>query len=344
MPLRRRDVRDNSVQLALERALKDDGRLSHREVVEIIRSTLDHGTITFTEQEDLRTILHKSTTLSVRSKWLLSSLLKHLRDQNQTPSRFSVPEEASNLVCDFLQRSGGGKFSKLYRDEIGLGLLMRLSKPGLIDQGESSLCGPSSLLYHLASDRPIDYARFGIDLYEKGCASIGKLKVQPGQDCRNYCPRGKIDSVDWMMTASIRDSENWFFDYESVGNEFAGITLPREMANWFEKIGYQDVRNQTNLVHSRGAAAIAEANRLFANKYRVCLLVGDQMLKANQQNQKSATANHWVVLRSMINRSPSGVTLKIFTWGKGEYQVPTAGNLAESSFLNNFYGYVAAKL
>ena len=31
-----------------------------------------------------------------------------------------------------------------------------------------------------------------------------------------------------VNNSEIRDSENWFFDYESVKNEFAGITMPSE--------------------------------------------------------------------------------------------------------------------
>jgi hypothetical protein len=35
--------------------------------------------------------------------------------------------------------------------------------------------------------------------------------------------------------------------------------------------------------------------------------------------------------------------MTIFTWGNGNYQVPQSGVLPLDDFLENFYGYVAAK-
>jgi hypothetical protein len=36
------------------------------------------------------------------------------------------------------------------------------------------------------------------------------------------------------------------------------------------------------------------------------------------------------------------ISLTVFTWGEGMRAVPRTGDLSLSSFLNNFYGYVAA--
>ena len=53
---------------------------------------------------------------------------------------------------------------------------------------------------------------------------------------------------------------------------------------------------------------------------------------------------HWVVLRSLIDRSNGKVALTVFTWGEGEYQIPHGSkDLSVGDFLDNFYGYVAGK-
>ena len=98
---------------------------------------------------------------------------------------------------------------------------------------------PSRVLFNIASTSPIQYARFAIELFEKGKSIIYRLVIEPGKDVRNYLPSpGDIAPVDWMTMASIRDSENWFFDYDTAEKEFAGITMPRRAgplvpSGWF---------------------------------------------------------------------------------------------------------------
>jgi hypothetical protein len=251
---------------------------------------------------------------------------------------------AADMVCDFLQRTSGTHFPLLHRDEVGVGLLMRIANPGILRQGQASLCGPTALLHSVVSDQPVQYARFAIDLFEKGKAKLGRLLIEPGKDVRNYLPpRGAIHQVDWLTMASIRDSENWFFDYDSVKAEFAGITMPGELAHWFRLAGYSDVREETNVYFNKGTGTLDDASRLFAKGYRVCLFINAQMLEASEQTKSSTIPDHWVVLRSQIDRTEGKVRLTVFTWGKGSYQIPQGGDLTVKDFLGNFYGYVAGK-
>ena len=74
------------------------------------------------------------------------------------------------------------------------------------------------------------------------------------------------------------------------------------------------------------------------------MFINGQMLEAPNQTKSSNIANHWVVLRSPIDRSGGKVTAKVFTWGNGDYKIPQGGDLSVDDFLKNFYGYVAAKV
>jgi hypothetical protein len=342
------NLKSGSVTRALRKGLKGDLTLDHPEVVDIIRSTLSNGIVSASELADLSTVAATSRSILPRSKAMLEMFVVQVKSTVAGKGPYSLPTPkhvfAADMICDFLQRSGRTYFPKLDRDEIGVGLLMRIANPGTLRQGQASLCGPTALLFNLVSDQPGQYARFAIDLYEKGRAKIGRLLIEPGGDIRTYRPPpGSIHPVDWMTMASIRDSENYFFDYDSIEAEFAGITLPGELAHWFRLAGYSDVREETNVYFNKGTGTLDDATRLFSNGYRVCMFINAKMLDAKEQTESSTIPDHWVVLRSPIARSGGKVTLKVFTWGNGDYQIPQAGDLSQDDFLGNFYGYVAGK-
>ena len=71
-----------------------------------------------------------------------------------------------------------------------------------------------------------------------------------------YLPPSTLDHIDWLTCASLRDSENWFLDFDDTGfmSDIAGITLPSEMEQWFRKAGYE---LSPNLGDGRGQAAAA---------------------------------------------------------------------------------------
>lgn len=152
-----------------------------------------------------------------------------------------------------------------------------------------------------------------------------------------------------MTLASIRDSENWFLDYDTAGKEVAGATLPGELAHWFRKSGYRDVVEETNLVLDKGTGTIDKANEYFRNGYSVCLFIKFNPLKQDDQFQEGGLfEKHWVVMRSPIDRSNGKIRAKVFTWGTGEWEIPqvtTSGSkdLPVDKFLRNFYGFVAGK-
>jgi hypothetical protein len=337
----------NSVKRGLRMGMNDDDRLSHEESVDMLWETLRNGTLSMTEVNDLDVVATQSRSISPWSRAMLNTFVSQAREAiaHHGPYRLYTLKQqfAAEMVCNFLKRPSRKHFPNLNQNEIGAGLLMRIAHPGILDQGAASLCGPTALMHSVASDRPGEYARFAIDLYEYGKAKLGRLMIEPGKDARNYSPNGKIPPVDWLTMASIRDSENAFFDYDDADKEFAGITLPGELANWFRRAGYSDVKNVTNVVFNKGGGTLDEADRLYAAGYRVCLFIGINMLSGRDQTSGSTTAEHWVVLRSPITRTGENVRLTVFTWGSGNHEVPQSGTLSLENFYRNFYGFVAAK-
>jgi hypothetical protein len=255
------------------------------------------------------------------------------------------PQEQAHAVVDaFAARGAGGLFVHILRADVARGLHDRIDKPTLIDQGASSLCGPSALTLNVATHNPVAYVKFVIALYERGVGDIQRLHIKAGKDLRDYDPAGNVAAADWIPIASIRDSENYFFDYQSSENEFAGITLPRELEDWFRKIGYSRVVNETNLLTDQNEKNIREADRLYKDDYWVCLLINDKLLYPDKQDSGSMVPTHWVVLTSDVKIAGGNISFEVFSWGNGQYQVPHGkAPLTLDHFFDVYYGYVAAK-
>jgi hypothetical protein len=333
-------------------ALVGDHSLDHDKVVEILRTALANGMVTTTELDDLEMVAEKSKSITVRSKKMLKLFVDKARSKitQYGPYRMPLGRQvfAANMACDFLKRSGNGFWPHLDRDEVGVGLLLRVAKPSLLNQGQANLCGPAAFLFNLLSDQPGEYARYAIDMYEKGAARIDYLLVKPSSDLRSFrLLPGTTDPIDWITMASLRNSEDWFLHFDSIHGTLSGATTQLEMAWWFNRAGYSDIRQEANFTrHQRDADNMDEASQLWAAGYRVCLLIDDLMLSASEQAQSGSALfmdRHWIVLRSKIDRSGGNVKMKIFTWGEEDYQVPKGGPLPLDRFLENYYGYVAGK-
>jgi hypothetical protein len=352
------EIATPSVNTALRRGLVDDSRLDYAEVVDIIRATVADGMVTAFELDDLLTIVKTSKTLSPTSKKLITIFVGDERKRSFGVGPYDLNSDqkklAAEMVCDFLKNTRTTFFPMLDPHRVGIGILRRIAKPSLMDQDQASLCGPAALMFSYASDKPAQFARFAIDLYQKGQANLGRLLIKPGKDVRHFTPPLTMDHVDWLTGASVRDSENWFLDFDDTSkkSDLAGITVPSEMEQWFRKAGYQDVRDNTNISQfNKDIDTVNEANGLIDKGYRVCLFINANMTEYGDQSDKgSVFTMHWVVLREKIQVMNGNVKAKVFSWGKGEYEIPhpdpNTGNLKPLSvadFLQNFYGYVAAK-
>jgi hypothetical protein len=346
MPIDWTEIKSRKIRDAFRTALSDDKQLSHSEVVEVLRSALDDGNLSGEEISDLNKVAKTSETILPRSKHMLVNLaFEAFQVSAYGPINFSTSRQkyAADILCDFLKRMGQPYFSRLDRDRVGIDLLLRVSNPNIINQKNTTLCGPVSFLYSLAFDSPAAYAKFGIDLYEKGKARIGRIEIEPSSDCRSYFPLPPISHGEWLTAGSLRDSENFFFDYDSV--EASGSSSNDEMARWFERAGYTDVQYEDNIVMSRGAGDISLVNKYYNAGYRVLLRINSKLLYKESQADSSHRGNHFVVLRSPISVfGQTAVRLTVYTWGTGQRNIPAEGTqLSPGGFLEHWYGYVAAK-
>jgi hypothetical protein len=244
----------------------------------------------------------------------------------------------------------GAAFTNIDQLDLEGTLQERINDPSKIHQRGSSLCGPASFLFCLATRHPTLYKQFIEDLYWNGTAKIGSFEVSPGEDCREYNPGGKIAAADWVGLASIRDSENAIFDYDEVDDAFAGITLPHELAGWFRKSGlYAQVVSDCNVIATRSEENFNTALQYFRNGWNVAILIHASILQEaafdrNPIAQLFNIPNHWVTITYDKRTQPDGrFDLAVFSWGKRFMPIPETGLIKMDQFLDSYYGYIAVK-
>jgi hypothetical protein len=340
------DVKSRSILDAFRVALSDDRHLSHAEVVEVLRSAMNDGYLSEQEIDDLQVIANTSETIMPRSKAMLLYLRKAANlvyGYGPISVATSRQKYAADLIFNFMKRMGQNYFPKLDRDEVGIDLLLRVSNPNILNQRSAGICGPMGFLYSLAFDSPAAYAKYAIDLYENGKAMLGNLRIDPSSDCRQYSPPRPMSPADWLTAASLRDSENFWYNYSSIGEDDGGTHLP-EMAKWFDKAGYTDGHYENNSFYSLKLKDIDVVNRYYNAGYRIVLRINDKLLYAETQNEKSSKGNHVVILRSTISIVGNTIGLKVYTWAEILRPIPAPNTqMSPSGFLEHWYGYVVAR-
>jgi len=85
----------------------------------------------------------------------------------------------------------------------------------------------------------------------------------------------------------------------------AGITWPVDIENSLRAVGYTKVINKANTTRLAGYQLMNEASDLNRKGYHVLMLINTQLL--GQNSAWSATADHWVKLRSAHHGGHVGV-------------------------------------
>ena len=248
---------------------------------------------------------------------------------------------ALSLIQNFPPLPKGRPFPRIAESDIVAGLADRIQDPTKQNQGAAGLCGPAAFFYCVLNYKPELYVQYVIDLFTTGKARIGSLEVKPGAACRVYQPPvAKISAVDWVALASLRDSDNLVMDLSSVDDALSCGSMPADVADWFRKIGYRDVRNDTNLYFCKGRKEIEALDREMRVNRDVCLFINDNMLDDHTCRLKSTFVNHWVVVDEPPEIKGGRISLSVYTWGEIQ-RIPTVGTLSLEEFSRNFYGYVS---
>lgn len=260
----------------------------------------------------------------------------------------SKPEDAKVLVSEFSARTGDLSFN-VTRSDIATSLNILIDDPDSINQGSHNVCGPAAMLRSVLHRDPKFVANFVINLVEKGKANFGPRMIDPSSDLKEQEYKGAwtIDAASWVAASSLRDDENWWFDYEGTPDEDAsGITTPGEIKDWLEETGlYSNVEDDVNLVVTKDTAHAM--NLTYDEAIDNILLINSNILYT-ENNDPSITEliagafpTHYVVLASDVKYDSGNVKFNVWTYGtKYVYKI----NVPQTRFEENYYGAVIASV
>ena len=270
---------------------------------------------------------------------------------------------AKLLISQFVKLSSAVNFNPAFSGENnGKGAVKkiiehldaRIAKPWEIDQADTSLCGPAVFFYCLAKDCPALYVKSVIELYMHGETKINDLYIKPSSSCKKATLPEGMASIDWITLASLTDSSNALYNYDSDTDKFSGITLPGRLESWFKAAGYKHVSQQTNLFFDESVDSLLKAQSAFKAGKNVCLFLSAKSRYIPMTI--SLIPNHWAVMsRSLkvgnlrsINFSSNADEIKdekfdleVFTWGREALNM-NKKQLSLYEFSDYYFGYVIA--
>ncbi|GLA74444.1 hypothetical protein AtubIFM55763_005688 [Aspergillus tubingensis] len=269
----------------------------------------------FSQNPAARSAIGRDTTLSD-----VISKATDMADRIAGTSTNLQEEDSSGLLTT--RRA----WPRLDPDEV-LPRISKLSeKPGEFNQGTVPLCTPGMFFYHLFKLKPTETAQFAKDLYGLGQATLGGLRVRPSDDLRrtNY-----VDIVsrnialelvppetDWMMMCSLRDSRDWFIDYEGASDESGTVALDTaasELETWYNATGF--FTNVTwNPYYEAGPPIDTLRNLDVSSTKSVALLVDSRVLGSG--DVKGTTHIIGLTSKPQINATDNSIKFEYWTWGK----------------------------
>ncbi|MCF6258508.1 MAG: hypothetical protein L3K25_19810 [Gammaproteobacteria bacterium] len=263
-------------------------------------------------------------------------------------SQFVKLSSATNFKPAFsVENNSKGTMTKIIKH-----LRDRINEPWRIYQAGTSLCGPAVFFYCLAKDCPALYVKSVIELYMYGETKINDLHIKPSSSCKKARLPDEMNSIDWVTLASLTDSSNALYNYDSDADKFAGITLPGRLESWFKAAGYKHVSQHTNLFFDKSVDNLLKANNAFKAGKNVCLFLSAKSRYVPMTI--SLTPNHWAVMsRSLKVGNPRSINfssnadeikneefdLQVFTWGK-EAEKMNPKKLSLHEFSDYYFGYV----
>jgi len=267
-------------------------------------------------------------------------------------SQFSKLSRAANFMPAFSGRDNGKGAVKKITEHLS----SRIVEPWTIGQAGTSLCGPAVFFYCLAKDCPALYVKSVIELYLYGETKINNLHIKPSSSCKKAARPDNMASIDWITLASLTDSSNSLYNYDSDADKFSGITLPGRLESWFKAAGYKHVSKHTNLFFffDKSIDNLLKAKNAFKEGKNVCLFLSAKSLET--PITISLTPNHWAVMsRHLKVGTPRSINfsttaeeikdkkfdLKVFTWSLEALNM-NKKQLSLYEFSDYYFGYVVA--
>jgi hypothetical protein len=248
-------------------------------------------------------------------------------------------------IATFEQSPQPGVWPSIPKANLIAEIRERVANPYRVNQNYTPFCGPAAIVFELVARQPARYVAICQALYETGQFQSRTKIVRPSDGLRQSKVRGGMSFADWMLIATLRDTENLIFpvDASSSGlvNNIAGITTPWEMKGWiYEILGYDQTNFDSTFVWGEfDAMRTAQAAR--SQNGVAFLLIDASMLQGDAP--AIAYPNHWVSYQGNLHiddgvwhKHDSGhIRFDCYSWGR-LFSV----NRGEGSFEDYMWGVV----
>jgi Putative peptidoglycan binding domain len=278
-------------------------------------------------------------------------------------SRRAAVAQAQNLIDRFRTTTYAGKWHPtLSRREVADRLLTLINNPNLVNQGANGLCGEAAFFNVWLWEDPLAVARFGVQLFNSGAASIGvdewvrtrpslrsqnfnKVALQMQKENPNFSHAADW-SAEWMLMSALRDANNWVISYDGTPSDKWGAgSSNREVTHWLRATGLFSKVSYEKVSHETGAALRLNPGN------DIVLMACDSHMLGNPPQSGGPEDDHWLVLRSaIIDEDNATVNFRFWSWGMeiqwmNDWRVDhiNLGPLSKSQFLNECFGYIRAK-
>jgi hypothetical protein len=260
-------------------------------------------------------------------------------------SQLLIPDVIT-AVTNFEKSTKPGVWASVEKKQLIAEMQLRLNDAFQINQGSQPFCGPAAVIFELARKQPLRYVQICRSLFETGSFQ-GKTKlIQASPILRRSQGRLRMTASDWMVLATLRESENTIFNIEVNTPEFirnlAGMTKPWEMQGWIKELfDYRQIKTMHTYLAGEFAALEQAKAAINSGGVVFALITADGLLRDKKPFFPLPT--HWVTILGNISvkggdwlDDDSGrISLDLYSWGK-QFHI----NQDEDMFEDYFWGVV----
>lgn len=198
---------------------------------------------------------------------------------------------------------------------------------GLYEGISTNFCGYAALSYLLLHDNPLLYARFMIELYESGEATMGKTTFHPSLEIKQAAGKlrfkGVLDirSADQMWFLSLADHFkgylNFFDKHYNAGDEdklWASVNYAKFNRMIRTLFNYKVTAKGSDLIRPKVGNLYQYINERMNSGTMVLYLNNTFLYKKSHSVIKLGVPTHYIILES-ISRVENTITIVYWDYG-----------------------------
>ncbi len=233
----------------------------------------------------------------------------------------TLVETASSAIDAFEQSSATGVWACLDKATVISELRSRIRDPFQVNQGGQPFCGPTSVLFELVRKQPNRYVQICQNLFEGGGFQGTQHWIRADEALRSNVDRNlRMSQTDWMVLATLRESENLLFPVEpnapDLIRNLAGMTKSWEIKGWIQELlGYSKTAYHQAFLFSDLDAMNQSIAAIQAGGVAMLLITAEGLLQGNPP-PPIPFPSHWVTLLGGFEMNGDRVSFDIYTWSQ----------------------------